>query len=709
MRSPSKQRSLSKIHSITHAAWRLRQVIRINLSISPLTNLNGVGKARAATLAASGIETIYDLLRRYPHRYLDYTSPVSVYDAVCGENALLRLQVLRKSPPQYIRKSLIICKAVVTDGKSDMTLTMFNNVYAFNALQIGVWYRMYGKIQGTQRHKEIHSQRYIPETQETKIEPIYTLPKGISAKTFQNLLRQALQILHENPLPDWTTPTLREEWQLIPLSEAFAQIHFPTTLAHAARARDRLVFDELLIMQLSLFSSRAGIRMGTAIPLDIPVNWAPFLKSLPFQLTAGQQKALKEIVSDLRRRIPMNRLLQGDVGSGKTAVAAGACYYAICAGVQCAFMAPTEILSLQHYETLTNLLSPLGISVAILTGSTKPAEKDRCYEGLSNGSISLVVGTHAIFQKGVTFSKLGLVITDEQHRFGVAQRAQLAGKGGAPHKLIMSATPIPRTLALTFYGDLDISTLREMPKGRLTVKTYAINGRIRARAYSFVKEQLKAGHQAYIVCPMIDENEDLAVQAAATYADKVQHEVFLGYHVGLLHGRMKPAERDAVMATFRAGEIDVLVCTTVIEVGVDVPNVTVMMVENAERFGLSQLHQLRGRVGRGSAQSYCILLTDHPTEECLDRMRTMCRFSDGFSIAEADLAIRGPGDFFGARQHGLPPLQFPMTQNIAFLERVQKTAREILQHDPDLANSQHALLRTAVTQMLQKLGENWDN
>ena len=427
-------------------------------------------------------------------------------------------------------------------------------------------------------------------------------------------------------------------------------------------------------------------------------------------MTDGQHSAVEEILRDLCSNFPMNRLLQGDVGSGKTVVAAAACCFAAKNQMQSALMAPTEILATQHYQTLQTLLEPLGISVGLLTGSIRAKEKRAVYETLKSGELDVVVGTHAIFQKDVTFRKLALVITDEQHRFGVAQRAMLADKGGFPHKLVMSATPIPRTLVLMIYGDLDISVLRELPKDRMPIKTYAVTGKLRQRAYGFIIKQLELGHQGYIVCPMIDERDESELQAVCSYAESVQKGAFAAYRVGLLHGKMKAVEKEQVMEAFRAHNLDLLVSTTVIEVGVDVPNATILLIENAERFGLSQLHQLRGRVGRGNAQSYCILMTDHVTDDCRARMQIMSRTTDGFAIAEADLQLRGPGDFFGEKQHGLPPLKIAdLSHDTQLLHEVQETAKKILKKDPALQQKENRGLYIEVMRLFQQENENGRN
>lgn len=675
----------------------------------PVTYLKGVGAKRAAALARLGIQTPYDLLYHVPRSYLDYSHPVPLAAALLGEVNVIRVQIVKKFPAQYTQKGMAIYKAVATDGASDVTVVIYNSAYAFQMLREGAWYRMSGKIQGNMLRREISAPHVLPDTSRDLICPSYPLTNGITTQVLVNLVKQAIAFLCQAPF-DWMSSAMRQKHQLLPLAEALEQVHFPSSITQMEQARRRLAFDELLQLQLGMLMRRAENGTKSTYPMRPETDLQPFYAALPFSMTDGQRHAVQEIVQDLCGNTPMNRLLQGDVGSGKTAVAAAACYFAIQNHVQCALMAPTEILAVQHYHTLQQFLAPLGIQVGLLTGSLRAKEKQEIYARLADGSLQMAVGTHAIFQKGVQFAKLGLVITDEQHRFGIAQRAMLADKGGTPHKLVMSATPIPRTLALMIYGDLDISVLRELPRGRLPIQTFAVTGKLRDRAYHFLREQLQQGHQAYIVCPVIDEQEEQPMQAVTTYAQRIQEGAFSAYRVGLLHGKMKPAEKDQVMETFRAGEYDVLVCTTVIEVGVDVPNATILLIENAERFGLSQLHQLRGRVGRSSTQSYCILMTDHVTDECRTRMQIISRTSDGFQIAEEDLKLRGPGDFFGERQHGLPPLQIAdLSQDPRLLEEVQETAKELLADDPDLSKPEHGALRLEVLRLFRRSGENWRN
>ena len=673
----------------------------------PVANLKGIGAKRAEALAKLGIQTPYDLLYHVPRSYLDYSHPVPVAAASLGETNVIRVQIVHKLAPQFIRKGMTIFKAVATDGVSDVTVVMYNNQYGFQALHPGSWYRMSGKIQGNLLRREIHAPHVLADNRKELIYPAYPLTSGITANLLVRAVKQALEFMKAQPF-EWMPEQMRLEHGLLPLGTALE--HFPSNSALMETARRRLAFDELLQLQLGMLLRRADNRTKSAYPMRRDTDLSPYYAALPFTMTDGQKHAVEEITADLCGDVPMNRLLQGDVGSGKTAVAAAACYFAAQNGMQCALMAPTEILAVQHYHTMQQFLEPLGVSVGLLTGSVRAKERREIYEALSDGSMALVVGTHAIFQKEVSFARLALVITDEQHRFGVAQRTLLADKGGCPHKLVMSATPIPRTLALMIYGDLDISVLKELPHGRLPVQTFAVTGKLRQRAYHFIRQQLEQGHQGYIVCPMIDDRDESELQAVSSYAENIQSGAFAQYRVGLLHGRMKAAEKDAVMSAFRNHELDLLVSTTVIEVGVDVPNATILLIENAERFGLSQLHQLRGRVGRGSAQSYCILMTDHVTEECRTRMQIMSRTSDGFQIAEADLELRGPGDFFGQRQHGLPPLQIAdLSHDTQLLHEVQETAKKILEQDPDLSAPAHGALRLEVLRLFRRSGENGRN
>ena len=668
---------------------------------SEIEYLKGVGKARGEKYRKLGVNTPYELIYHIPRDYLDFRTHVPVRQAVLNEYNVLKLTVFKKMPPQRIKGGLVICKAAATDGMDDILIVVYNNVYYFQALKEGAEYYMYGKVTGTLLRKEISSPVYISAEEKVLIQPKYHLTQGLSVNMIRTNMRQALEIMRNEPFETLSEDIMRR-YDLCPLMWALENIHFPESELAAETARRRLAFDELLKLQIGMSVMKSRSRRSTAFKMSGPAQVEDFVKCLPFELTDDQKKAVSEITADLCRGVPMNRLLQGDVGSGKTAVAAAACYFAAKNGVQSALMAPTEILASQHFRTLSDFLEPFGVNVCLLTGSTTAKKKAQIREKIAAGEIDVIVGTHAIIQKDVEYSSLGLVITDEQHRFGVAQRAALAEKGDSPHKLVMSATPIPRTLALIIYGDLDISAITQLPKGRKPVKTYAVTGKLRSRAFGFVRERLDEGRQAYVVCPMIEESES-ELFAVKTYAENAAEGDLKGYTTALLHGKMRAAEKDKVMQKFRDGEIQVLICTTVVEVGVDVPNAAVMVIENAERFGLSQLHQLRGRVGRGSFESTCILITDNTSDECVKRMKIMSSTADGFKISEEDLKMRGPGDFFGNAQHGLPPLKIAdIACNMELMNRAQNCARELLAEDPMLEKPQNRALKMDVMRLFSR-------
>jgi ATP-dependent DNA helicase RecG len=540
---------------------------------------------------------------------------------------------------------------------------------------------------------------------ELLLQPLYRLTEGLTAAMIHTNIKSALEILDKEPVEVMPADVIDDN-DLCVLTYALQNIHFPENDEAMEKSRKRLAFDELLKLQLGMLMLKGRNKKQCGYIMDKETDLNGFYDGLPFELTGAQKKAIQEVTEDLCGEAPMNRLLQGDVGSGKTAVAAAACYFAYLNGYQSALMAPTEILAAQHYKTLSEFLEPLGVKVCLLTGSLTAKLKKEVKEIIESGEVSVVVGTHAIIQKSTVFKRLGLVITDEQHRFGVAQRAALAEKGGSPHKLVMSATPIPRTLALIIYGDLDISVLNELPKGRMKTETYAVTGKLRQRAYSFIKSELDKGCQAYIVCPMIEDNENDLI-AVTSYAQKLSEGEFSNYSVGLLHGKMSAADKDSIMDRFRNCEIQLLVSTTVIEVGVDVPNATVMMIENSERFGLSQLHQLRGRVGRGKSQSYCILVTDKVNDEVKHRLKIMSSTSDGFKISEEDLKLRGPGDFFGEKQHGLPPMKIAdIAGDMELMALTQSAAKKIIDEDPQLMLKKNSGLKMEVIRLFTKSGEN---
>ncbi|MBO5103851.1 MAG: ATP-dependent DNA helicase RecG [Ruminococcus sp.] len=663
--------------------------------------LKGVGEAKAEKYLKLGIKSVYDLLCHFPKNYLDFHNNVSIEDSEVNEYNCLKLKIKSKSAPQAVRNRLVVCKAVATDGTDDITVVMFNNVYAFQYLKTGYEYYMYGKVTENLFGKEITSPVYIHSGEKNFIQPIYKLTQGLTVNVLRNDMKQAIALMKSEPFE--TLPeSIMKKYNLCPLMWSLENIHFPESKVSADMARRRLAFDELLKLQLGMMIMKNRSRTHTGFKMDSSVKISDFVKSLPFELTGDQKKASLEIIKDLCRDVPMNRLLQGDVGSGKTAVAGIACCFAARNGVQSALMAPTEILAVQHYRTLSSFFEPFGIKVCLLTGSLKSREKNELREKIASGEYDVIVGTHAIIQKDVEYKSLGLVITDEQHRFGVAQRTALAEKGNTPHKLVMSATPIPRTLALIIYGDLDISVIAQLPKGRKPIKTYAITGKMRHRAFNFVRQRLAEGRQAYVVCPMIEESES-ELFAVKSYAENAVKSDLAGYRTELLHGKMKPAEKDSVMNDFRDGKIDVLICTTVVEVGVDVPNASVIVIENAERFGLSQIHQLRGRVGRGQFESTCILITDNTSEECLHRMKIMSSKTDGFEISEEDLKMRGPGDFFGNAQHGLPPMKIAdLSCSNEIMNMARECAGEILGDDPMLEKECYHSLKMDVIRLFDK-------
>jgi len=680
----------------------------LNELFKSISKLKGVGEKRSLAYAKLRISTPYDLLYHLPRHYLDYTSPITIADAAFGEIAVLKLTIVSKFSPQHIRKGFSIYKAVATDGTDNITIVFYNTGYIFDTLNIGSEYCMSGKISGNIIKKEILSPHIIPADSKNLIRPVYRLTTGLTLSRITSDMQVAVDIFKREPF-EWMPESILKDHSLMTLQDALPEIHFPSSMEKAAAARRRLAFDELLELQLGLSMYKKRSRSDSANKMREDTDITKFFEMLPFAMTNSQREAVDDICSDLAKSVPMNRLLQGDVGSGKTVVAAAACYFAIKNGFQAALMAPTEILAVQHYHTISKFLEPLGVKVDLLTGSVKSKERKSVIAFAASGETGLLVGTHAIFQKDVEFLNLALVITDEQHRFGVTQRSMLAEKGGTPHKLVMSATPIPRTLALIIYGDLDISVLRELPGGRKPIETYAVTGKLRQRSYNFIKQQLSAGRQGYIVCPMIEENSG-ELQAAATYAEDIAQNAFSGYRVGLLHGKLSSKEKDAVMESFQKHEIDLLVCTTVVEVGIDVPNATVMLIENSDRFGLSQLHQLRGRVGRGKHQSYCILMTDHVTDESRQRLRLMSSTTDGFKIAEEDLKMRGPGDFFGQRQHGLPPLKIAdLTKDMLLFEETKNLTREILEKDPELNLPEYRALRLEVLRLFALTAENGMN
>jgi len=665
----------------------------------PVMYLTGVGPKKSELYEKLGVKTVYDLLYHFPRYYIDMNEPQAIRDAPLNEQVVLKGRVVRKLPEGNIRRGLTVYKAIFTDDTADLTIVIYNAGFMFKALEVGHEYFLVGKLTGNMIRREINSPQIYPADAEP-VQPVYRLTEGITQNQLRLNMRTALDSLGGfiyEPLP---ADVVREQG-LCSLSYALQNIHYPTDMHTLELAKNRLVFDELLTLALGMLMMKSRSREKAGCPMGAE-SIDEYYSALPFELTDGQKGAINDCICDMQKEYPMNRLVQGDVGSGKTAVAAGAAYFAYKNGFQTALMAPTEILAGQHYETLKGFLEPLGVKVVLLTGSLTPKKKEKVKSDIAAGEYHVIVGTHALVQASTEFRRLGLVITDEQHRFGVEQRALLAGKGDNPHKLVMSATPIPRTLALMIYGDLDISVLKELPKGRQPVETYAVTGKLRERAFGYVKQYIEEGRQAYIVCPMIEES-DSDLRDVKSYAKEISEGVFSEYRVGLLHGRLSADSKEKVMKKFKAHELDILVSTTVVEVGVDVPNAAVMVIENADRFGLSQLHQLRGRVGRGEHKSTCILITDNPTEEVVQRLKILSKSHDGFEISQEDLKLRGPGDFFGSRQHGLPKMKISdMSQDMEILVKAQETAKEMLCKDPQLDKGENRGLRELVEQLFEQ-------
>lgn len=682
---------------------------------TPLTELPGVGPARGKKLEKLGLSTLGDTLNHLPQRYEDRRECCALKDAPQERPCCVSLIVAETPRVSYVRRGLSLVKVRGVDGTGSVNITFFNQDYIREVIRAGESYVFFGVVE---RQGNLFSmtnpvfEREGDGRHTGLIMPVYPLTAGISNNLLAGLTRRAVDDCLDG-LPEALPEEVRLAHRLCQTQFARKNIHYPADYEALAIARRRMVFEELFVLTCGLAQLKDRRSAGSGRR----ISGAPeeFSVLLPFAPTAAQRRAMDDISADLRSGKAMNRLVQGDVGSGKTAVAAFGAWAAAKNGIQCALMAPTELLAEQHARTMDALLSPAGVRVALLTGSVKGAEKKALLSALAAGEIDLAVGTHALFSQGVEYRELGLVIADEQHRFGVAQRSALAEKGGAvpPHVLVMSATPIPRTLALIIYGDLDVSVMDELPPGRTPVATFAVGENKRQRMYGFVRKQVAEGRQVYIVCPSVEENgggwEDgpgMDLKAVTSYARQLQEQVFPDLRVGFVHGKLKPREKEAVMAAFAGGTLDVLVSTTVIEVGVDVPNASLMVVENAERFGLSQLHQLRGRVGRGRHQSYCVLMTASRSETARERLRALCATNDGFQIAEEDLRLRGPGDFFGKRQHGLPQLKVAdFAADMELLKEARQAAEELVAEDPALSRPAHGLLREKVRELFEENAE----
>ena len=667
----------------------------------PITILKGVGPAKAKQFGQLNIFTLQDLICHFPRAYEDRTRLVTIDKLEVDTPACFKAMVMNTPRTHHVRKGLDLTRVQVADHTARLTLTFFNAKYAAEQLQYGREFIFYGAVSGDyggygMTNPTFEALDSAPVTTR-RVLPIYPLTAGLTNAAVLKAVRQALAIC---PVPEEVLPeSVRREYGILSAERAYYAIHEPASMEEAEMAKRRLIFEEFFVFSAGLALMRAARAQKKTAPYE-HCDLSGFYSRLPFTLTGAQKRAIGEIANDLRRGTPMNRLVQGDVGSGKTMVAAAAAYLAIQNGHQAALMAPTEILAEQHFASLSKLLSPLGISVCLLTGSMTVKQKQLARTAIEEGRAQLVVGTHALVSDTTVFHDLGLVITDEQHRFGVGQRAKLSAKGEDPHLLVMSATPIPRTLALLMYGDLEVSILDELPPGREPVDTFLVNESYRARINAFIRKQVEEGHQCFVVCPAVEENDGLDIKAATVWAETLQKTVFPDLRVALLHGQMKGAEKEAAMASFARGEADVMVATTVIEVGVDVPNATLMVIEDADRFGLSQLHQLRGRVGRGGAKSYCILTSHNKNPETLQRLKALCKTTDGFRIAEEDLQLRGPGDFFGSRQSGLPVFRVAsLSCDLQSLKQAQQASSRWIEQEGTADTPEGRALRSRIGEL----------
>jgi len=671
---------------------------------TPVRYLKGVGPKTAERFEKLGIVTLADLLCHYPRRYIDFTKPYSIAEAPADTECVVKAEVFAKPGGRILPGGRRMERITAGDDVSSLEITWFNNPYAAQKLQLGQEYYFQGIVTGGMlRRQMVNPQvRTAGQIKASPFEAVYPQTEGLTSNAIAKCVRQLLP--HAELLPDPLPPEMLTKYRLLSKADAVRAIHCPATEEQAYAARRRLIYEELLVLQLGIGRMKNRGAAATGAPMQL-ADPSLFWASLPFSPTGAQRRAVSEILADMAGETSMNRLLQGDVGSGKTLVAAAAIWACIRAGYQAALLAPTEILAAQHAEGLNRMLAPFGMRVALLTGGMKAAARRTTLAAIRNDEADLVVGTHAILSEGVEFARLGLAVIDEQHRFGVRQRGMLAEKAANPHLLVMSATPIPRTLGLLIYGDLDISILDELPPGRTPVKTRCITGKKRRDLYHFLDQEIGRGRQVYLVCPAIEDTPDGGLNAVKSYYEDIAKALLPERRVGLMHGKLKPKEKAAVMEDFKAGRLDALVSTTVIEVGVDVPNASVMVIENAERYGLSALHQLRGRVGRGAAESWCFLVSDNQSENVQKRLKFLCSTTDGFAVAQYDLETRGPGDFFGSRQHGLPTLQIADLMNdTRTLHAAQAEAVAMLADDPLLEAPEHALLEQQVQQMFEKAG-----
>lgn len=659
----------------------------------------GIGEKRLLAFHRLGIDTVFDLITYFPRRYEDRSIIKPISQVQDGETVCVETIIASDPTLARIRRGLEIVKFRAVDDSGMIDISYFNQSYIRTQFHKGDSVRFYGKIQIKNRHVTMTNPvaDHLDKTshQTGSITPVYKTTQGLTQNNIRNTMEQALSIAHE--IPELLPQDVLDEFDLCPCGDAFIQIHRPDDYGKLEYARNRFVFEEFFRLCITMqylkqsHQDTPGIQMSKTDETD-------FLKTLPYSPTGAQMRAIKDIRQDMESGCAMNRMIQGDVGSGKTLVASYAAWVCCRNGCQCAMMAPTEILAEQHYRTFLKQLSPYGIQIALLTGSTPAGEKREIKKRLAEGTIHFVIGTHALFSEDVEYDNLALVITDEQHRFGVAQRNKLVQKSANAHVLVMSATPIPRTLALMIYGDLDVSVIDEMPPGRQPIETYAVNSTYRPRLNAFIQKTVEAGRQVYVVCPAIEDNEAFPLTTVEEHKQALKRAL-PQVRIAMVHGKMKDQEKDRIMRSFSEGEIDVLVSTTVIEVGVDVPNAALIIIEDADRFGMSQLHQLRGRVGRGDAQSYCILVSDTANDNAVERLKMMTKTQSGFEVAEKDLAMRGPGDFFGDRQHGLPPIRIAdLCTDMSILQQAQSSAMDLIRKDPDLSHPDHRELFKYVQQ-----------
>lgn len=665
--------------------------------------LKGVGEKRAELLQKKGIDTVGALLRFYPRAYLDWQNITPVSECPEGENVCVRAEITSPVKTVNIRRGMTLYKFAAADDSGVIEVTLFNRKYLAENLRQGRSYLFYGKLGYGITLRQMSSPEIMP-AEYMGIEPVYAATEGLSSKTIEKIMKNAL--VYADGMADVIPQGIREKNGLCDFKTALKSIHFPLERQALESAKRRLVFEELFVLQTGLLflKRRRRALAGCTVKNNLLEE---FKRTLSFKLTGAQERVINECLTDMMSPRPMNRLIQGDVGSGKTAVAAALMYISAGNGFQSALMAPTELLAEQHFKTLCKITENSGIKCALLTGSLTKKHKDEVKAELKSGEIKVAVGTHALLTDDVEFENLGLVVTDEQHRFGVGQRGRLSSKGNNPHTLVMSATPIPRTLGLIIYGDLDISIIDEYPAGRQKIATYCVDSSYNARVYNYIKKFIAEGRQAYIVCPLVDENEALGIKSASEYYKELSENQFKGYTVGLLHGKMKPKDKENVMRRFAAGEIQLLISTTVIEVGIDVPNAALMVIENAERFGLSQLHQLRGRIGRGEYSSACILISDVKSGDTKRRLDVIKNNTDGFKIADEDLKLRGPGDFLGSRQHGLPDMKIAdIFADRETLHLAGKEAEELIKRDPALHDPENAGLRAEIAALFSRLNRN---